>query len=145
MYSVKRVEVFAKRCLKEILRDRLSLIFLFLFPIILLVLFYSIFHSFISQFEIIYLAPSMISFSHVFLSLFVAIIIANDKESLFITRLYTTPLKSYEFILGYFLSVIPIGLIQTCIILIISVILNPNFFSWNILLCIPFSIVSIGF
>lgn len=86
----------------------------------------------------------MISFSHVFLSLFVAIIIANDRESSFITRLYTTPLKSYEFILGYSLSVIPIGLIQTSIILLISGLLDPNFLSWNLILCIPFSLVSIS-
>lgn len=55
--SAKRIFVFSKRCLKEILRDSTSLIFLFVLPIGMLVLFYFVFHSYTSQFDIKYLAP----------------------------------------------------------------------------------------
>ena len=48
------------------------------------------------------------------------------------TRLYTTPLKSHEFILGYSLSILPIGLIQTAIIILISGIVDPDFFTKNL-------------
>lgn len=53
---MNRALTFAKRNRKEILRDYLSLIFLFAFPILMLVLFYLIFHSRASQFERQYLA-----------------------------------------------------------------------------------------
>lgn len=145
MKSVRRILVFTGRNIKEIIRDPLSLIFLFALPVLMLVLFYSIFHELTPQFQIIYLAPSMISFSHAFLSLFVSLILSGDKESAFITRLYTTPIRSYEFIIGYMLSVIPLGIIQTVSILLFGGILEPSFFSINMLVCVPVSLVSILF
>lgn len=143
MSSIKRIFIFCNRNVKEILRDPTSLLFLFIIPIAMLILFYFLFHNLTPQFEMKYLAPGMISFSHAFLSLFVSMLIAGDRESAFITRLYTTPFKSQEFIVGYAISVIPIGIIQTIIILFFGVIIDVSFFSVGILLCIPLSIVSI--
>ncbi|HHU55940.1 MAG TPA: ABC transporter permease [Acholeplasmataceae bacterium] len=145
MKSVKRILVFTNRNIKEIIRDPLSLIFLFLLPAFMLILFYLLFHKLTSQFQIKYLAPGMISFSHAFLALFISLVISGDKESAFITRLYTTPLRSYEFIIGYVLSIIPIGIIQTLIMLFLGGILEPSFFSLNMLICIPISLISILF
>lgn len=141
--SMNRVFIFTKRNIKEILRDPVSLIFLFAMPIFMLILFNLVFSNLTYQFKIMYLAPGMISFSHVFLTLFVGSLICGDKESSFMSRLYSTPLKSKEFIFGYILSIIPIGLLQTLVILVLACILDTSFLSVNILLCIPFSIVSI--
>jgi len=143
MLSLKRIITFSKRNLKEILRDPLGLIFLFLTPISMLILFYLLFHSQTSQFKMSELAPGMISFSHVFLCLFTSLLIAQDRSSSFISRLYTTPLKPYEFILGYTFAIIPIGLIQTIIMIVIGSIFEPSFLSLSLLLTIPLSIVSI--
>lgn len=143
MNSLKRILLFTKRNYREILRDPTSLIFLFILPLVMLILFYAIFHTLTSQFSMPNLAPGMISFSHVFLSLFMSLHLAGDKESSFITRLYTTPFKSHEFIIGYALSVVPIGMMQTALILLVGGIMSPSFFSWNMLLCLPASIISI--
>lgn len=141
--SIKRILTFSKRNIKEIIREPISFIFLFILPISMLILFYFAFSSMTSQFEMKYLGPGMISFANVFLSLFSAQIIAEDKETSFASRLYTTPLKSSEFVLGYVASIIPIGLIQTFTVLVVACILDFSFFNFSILLCIPFSIVSI--
>lgn len=49
------------------------------------------------------------------MTLFSATIIAKDRESALLQRLYTTPLKSLDFILGYTLPIIPIALAQ-CVV-----------------------------
>lgn len=129
--TMNRALTFAKRNRKEILRDYLSLIFLFAFPILMLVLFYLIFHSRASQFERQYLAPSRIGFSHAFLSLLLARLISSDRDTAFINRLYTTPLKPAEFILGYALSVLPLGFVQSLSVSLIGGCFQASLFSVN--------------
>ena len=65
--------------------------------------------------------------------------IAKDKESMFLERLYTTPLKSYNFILGYMLPLIPLALIQSSITYLFSILLGLEI-SINILFALLLSI-----
>ena len=69
----------------------------------------------VSLFEIDRLTPGITVFGLSFMTLFSATLIAKDRESAFLQRLYTTPLTELDFILGYMLPVLPIVLGQTLI------------------------------
>ena len=108
-----RTFVFAKRCAKEISRDPLNLAFGLGFPIVLLLLLTAIQANVPADlFEIQTLAPGVAVFGRSFITLFSATLIAKDRESALLQRLYTTPLKAVDFILGYMLPIIPIAFAQ---------------------------------
>jgi ABC-2 type transport system permease protein len=50
-----------------------------------------------------------------FMTLFSATLVSKDRESAFLQRLYTTPMTGLDFVLGYMLPMLPIGLGQTVI------------------------------
>lgn len=107
---------FAKRCAREILRDPLTLFFGLGFPLVLLALLSAIQANIpVSLFEISNLTPGITVFGLSFLTLFSATLLARDRESAFLQRLYTTPLSASDFILGYILPILPIALGQ-CLI-----------------------------
>lgn len=111
-----RMLTFAKRCAKEILRDPLTLGFGLGFPLVLLFLMSAIQANVpVSIFEIDTLTPGMTVFGLSFMTLFSATLIARDRESALLQRLYTTPLTGLDFILGYMLPLLPIALGQTVI------------------------------
>ena len=108
-----RMLTFAKRCTKEILRDPLNLAFGLGFPVVLLLLL-SVIQSNVpvSLFEIESLTPGITVFGLSFMTLFSATLLARDRESSFLQRLYTTPLRASDFVLGYVLPMIPISVAQ---------------------------------
>ena len=107
---------FAKRCAKEILRDPINLGFGLGFPLILLYLLSAIQANIpVSLFEIDTLTPGITVFGLSFMTLFSATLIAKDRESAFLQRLYTTPLTGLDFIMGYMLPLLPIAIGQTVI------------------------------
>ena len=107
---------FAKRCAKEILRDPLTLGFGLGFPLVLLFLLSAMQANIpVSLFEINALTPGITVFGLSFMTLFSATLVAKDRESAFLQRLYTTPLTGVDFILGYMLPILPIALGQTVI------------------------------
>ena len=109
-----RMMTFAKRCTKEILRDPINLSFGLGFPLVLLVLLSTIQANIpVSLFEINTLTPGITVFGLSFITLFSATLIAKDRESAFLQRLYTTPLRAHEFILGYILPMLPFALVQS--------------------------------
>lgn len=111
-----RMTVFAKRCAREILRDPVNLAFGLGFPLVLLVLLSTLQRSLpVELFEINTLTPGITVFGLSFLTLFSATLIARDRESAFLQRLYTTPLTGTDFILGYLLPLLPIAVGQTAI------------------------------
>lgn len=116
---------FSKRCAKEILRDPLNLMFGLGFPVVLLLLLSAIQSNIpVSLFEIENLAPGIAVFGLSFLTLFSSTLIAKDKESSFLQRLYTTPLKSMDFILGYMLPLLPIAMAQSAVCYLIAIVLG---------------------
>lgn len=111
-----RMVTFAKRCAKEILRDPINLAFGLGFPLVLLVLLSAIQANIpVNLFEINTLTPGITVFGLSFMTLFSATLIAKDRESAFLQRLYTTPLTGIDFILGYMLPILPIAIGQTVI------------------------------
>jgi len=66
-------------------------------------------------FEIDTLTPGITVFGLSFMTLFSATLIAKDRESALLQRLYTTPLTAMDFILGYMLPLLPIALGQVVI------------------------------
>ena len=141
---MNKVVNFYKRNLKEILRDPIIYIFCIGFPIAMFFLFYIINKFSNGQtptFEVLSLLPGIIVFSYSFVMLTLAIIVSKDKQTFFLKSLYSSPMKSYHFIFGYFLVGLFIGLLQTlvCVItgFIISLIANVGFvYIGNILLLI---------
>ena len=111
-----RMLTFAKRCTKEILRDPINLGFGLGFPLVLLVLLSAMQANIpVSLFEINTLTPGVTVFGLSFMTLFSATLIAKDRESALLQRLYTTPLTGIDFILGYMLPILPIAIGQTVI------------------------------
>lgn len=116
---------FAQRCTKEILRDPLNLIFGLGFPAVLLLLLSAIQANIpVSLFEINHLAPGIAVFGLSFTTLFSASLIAKDRESAFLQRLYTLPLRPSDFILGYMLPMLPITLAQGAVCYLIAIALG---------------------
>lgn len=111
-----RMLTFANRNIKEILRDPLTLFFGLGFPLVLLLLLSVIQANIpVALFEIQHLTPGITVFGLSFMTLFSATIIAKDRGSSLLQRLYTTPMTAVDFILGYTLPMIPISLAQ-CVI-----------------------------
>ncbi len=111
-----RMMTFAKRCTKEILRDPINLGFGLGFPLVLLLLLSTLQANIpVSLFEIDTLTPGITVFGLSFMTLFSATLVAKDRESALLQRLYTTPLTGFDFIIGYMLPLLPIALGQTVI------------------------------
>lgn len=104
---------FARRSALEILRDPVNLFFGLGFPLILLLLLSAIARGApVELFQIESLAPGVAVFSLSFLTLFAATVIARDRESALLLRLYATPMRAVDFIFGYTLPLLPIALLQ---------------------------------
>ena len=111
-----RMLTFAKRCAKEILRDPLNLAFGLGFPLVLLALLSCLQANIpVSLFAIDSLTPGITVFGMSFMTLFSATLVAKDRESALLQRLYTTPLTGFDFILGYMLPILPIAIGQALI------------------------------
>ena len=135
-----RMLTFANRNVKEILRDPLNLLFGLGFPLVLILLLSAIQANIpVNLFEIQSLAPGITVFGLSFMTLFSATLISKDRGSSLLQRLYTTPLTPTDFILGYALPIIPIGVAQSVICYIAALCLGLKF-SLNILLAIVFII-----
>lgn len=113
---------FAKRNAKEILRDPINLCFGLGFPLVLLLLLSTIQANVpVVLFEIGTLTPGITVFGLSFITLFSATLVAKDRESAFLQRLFTTPLTAFDFIMGYMLPLLPISLAQAVICYLVAI------------------------
>ena len=104
---------FASRNMKEILRDKINLAFGIGFPVVLLLLLSLIQSNIpVELFAIRYLAPGIAVFGLSFISLFSAMLIAKDRTSSFMLRMFTSPMKAAEFIAGYTMPLVPLAVAQ---------------------------------
>ena len=111
-----RMMTFAQRCAKEILRDPINLCFGLGFPLVLLLLLSAMQANIpVNLFEIDTLTPGITVFGLSFMTLFSATLIAKDRESALLQRLYTTPLTGFDFIMGYMLPLLPIAVGQAAV------------------------------
>lgn len=123
-----KMAAFANRNAKEILRDPLNLGFALGFPLVLIVLLTTLQTGIpVKLFEIDTLVPGISVFGLSFMTLFSATLIAKDRESAFLQRMYTSPLTGVDFILGYMLPILPIALGQSVICYLFSAPLGLTF------------------
>lgn len=145
-----RMMTFAKRTLREILRDPLTLFFGLGFPGVLILLLSAIQANIPeSVFEIGSLAPGMTVFGLSFMTLFSAALIAKDRESAFLLRLYATPMRACDFILGYTLPILPIAAAQSVFCFAVGIALGLDVtinMLYSVLFIIPISLffISLG-
>lgn len=120
-----RMLTFAGRNTKELLRDPLTLCFGLGFPLVLLLMLSAIQANIpVPLFEIAHLTPGITVFGLSFMTLFSATLIAKDRGTSFLQRLYTTPLTPLDFILGYTLPLIPMAVLQSAICYIAALVLG---------------------
>ena len=140
--------VFAGRNGKEVLRDRLNLAFGLGFPIILLVLLSLIQSNVpVDIFAIEKLTPGIAAFGFSFIALFSGMIISKDRTSAFMLRMFTSPMKASNFIVGYTLPLIPMAIVQSIICFAFALVFKLEI-TVNILLAIivllPAALLYIG-
>ena len=140
--------VFARRCAKEVLRDPLNIGFGLGFPVVLLLLLTAIQANIpVPLFELPHLTPGITVFGLSFLTLFSATLLAKDRESAFLQRLYTTPLGPSDFILGYILPIVPIAMAQSAVCYGVAIVLGLPIrvhMLWAILAIIPMAVFHIS-
>lgn len=116
---MKKILLFAKRNLTEMLRDPLLYIFCIGFPIMMCAMFGIILHysgdaqTFVFQEKS--LIPGIIMFGYALLMLMSSLHVSKDRQSAFLKRLFSSPLKPYQFISGYLISFCTIGIAQTVV------------------------------
>ena len=119
---MKKSFLFVKRNLKEMLRDPILYCFCIGFPIMMVVMFQVIMACSGNQsvtFEVPNLIPGIMMFSYSVLMLMSSLLISKDRTSAFLKRLYTSPMKGKDYIIGYGIPFVIVGLGQTilCVIL----------------------------
>ena len=127
-----RFAAFTKRTAKEIILDPLSIFFGIGFPVVLILLLSAINTGIPkghgpSNFEIQNLAPSITVFGLSFITLFSALLVSKDRCSSLLQRLFTTPLKASDYIFGYLVPMIPIGIVQTVVCFAVALIMGLEF------------------
>lgn len=153
-----RIIAFAKRNIKELLRDPLSYVFCLGFPVVMLLLMTVINKSIPAQanmtvFRIDNLCAGITVFGLTFLMLFAALLTSKDRTSSFLTRLFASPMTAADFIAGYYLPLVVLALVQSVITFgasyVIAVIEDVEISIGSMLLAIvvliPAMIMFIGF
>ena len=153
-----RALVFGNRTFKEILRDPLSYIFCVGFPIVMLIVMSIVNDSIPAEsgmtvFQLKNLTPGIMVFGLGFVMLFTCIQVSKDRTTALMLRLYTSPMKTIDFLIGYTLPVILIAFFQSAVTYIcagvISLIVGESLKLSDMLLClvclIPTEILLIGF
>lgn len=139
---------FAKRNSREILRDPLTVVFSLGFPVVLLLLLTAIQANVpVALFEISHLTPGITVFGLSFMTLFSATLIARDRESALLQRLYTTPLTAADFIFGYALPIVPISVGQCVVCYALAIILGLPVtvtILYAVLMILPVSLFFVG-
>ncbi len=131
---MQKTWVLSKRNTKEILRDPLTLVFGLGFPLVLLYLLSAIQANIpVDLFRLPRLTPGITVFGLSFMTLFSGMLLARDRESALLVRLYTAPLSSLQFILSYLLPLLPLSILQAAVTYLaaLPIGLRPT---WGILL-----------
>ena len=75
-------------------------------------------------FELKSLIPGIMMFSYSLLMLMTSLLISKDKTQSFLKRLYTSPMKGHDYIIGYFIPYFLIGLSQSIVCIAFGYILS---------------------
>ena len=146
-----RFTIFTGRNFKEIVRDPMSILMCLGFPVLLIIalaLMKESIGGMADVFEVQNFAPSMTILGMAFLSTFVGTLMSTDRNSSFLTRLFASPMKGIDYILGYSIPIIPLAILQAVccfgVALFFGLELNINILI-AILTLIPVAILFISF
>lgn len=139
---------FAARNHKEIIRDPLNLAFGIGFPLVILFLLTAIQANVPTElFVIDKLIPGIAVFGLSFISLFSGMLIAKDRSTSFLMRLFTAPLSASDYIVGYIVPLVPMAIVQIMIsfttALFLGLPINANVLL-SIIVLLPISLLFIG-
>lgn len=116
---------FSQRNAREILRDPLTVGFGVGFPVVLILLLTLIQRNIpVPLFELDQLTPGVVVFGYSFLALFAALLVSKDRSTSFLLRLFSTPMKASDFILGYLLPMAPMAVAQCLLTYLVAAILG---------------------
>ncbi len=123
---MKRCIAFAGRNLRELLRDPLSYIFCLGFPLIMLVVMTLMNESIppeagMTIFRIDNLGAGIAVFGLTFVMLFTCLSVSKDRAGSFLVRLYASPMRPWDFIMGYLLPVFALAVVQIAVTLAAAV------------------------
>ena len=115
-----KVGAFALRTVKEIVRDPLSYIFALGFPVVMLIIMTIVNESIPPEagmdiFRIQKLAPGVVVFGYTFVMLFTTILVSKDRCSAFFDRLQAAPVTGGQYLAGYMVPIVVLGMLQ-CLI-----------------------------
>ena len=86
-------------------------------------------------FEAPSLIPGLIMFSFTFVMLSVALLTSKDRTTAFLVRLYTSPMRTIDFVLGYTVPCLIVGVGQEVVCIafgwVVSVIVGGTYFSFG--------------
>lgn len=126
---MSKTTAFSSRNFKELVRDPLSYIFCLGFPLVMLVVMTLVNESIPAEanmtiFRIDKLAGGIAVFGLTFVMLFVCLTVAKDRSGAFLMRLYSTPMKSGNFIAGYMIPTLLLSLLQIIVTFAASLVVS---------------------
>lgn len=134
------MNAFSGRNTKEILRDPLNLAFGLGFPVVLLLLLTAIQQNIpVDLFQLDRLTPGIAIFGLSFIALFSATLISKDRTTSFLMRLFASPMRASDYILGYTLPLLPMALLQVVLSYAVAGVLGMRL-TPNVLLAIAVSL-----
>ncbi len=143
------MKAFALRNLKELLRDRLNIAFGLGFPLVILGLLTLLQSNIpVDLFRLTELTPGVCVFGLSFTALFSGTLIARDRSHSFLPRLYCSPLRPSDYILGYTLPLLPLALGQILCCFAFALVLGLEFTPRILLVlavCLPAAVLYISF
>ena len=134
----------AKRNFKETYLDLLSLGLVIIFPPVLLLILQTI-GTVDPFFTATNLAPGIVLFGFALLSLSSGMLLAKDRESAFLSRLLTAPLRASDFISAYSLPYLPVATIQMILVFAVAALLGLELSGNAGLVFLILFIMSIGY
>lgn len=126
---MNRINAFAVRNIKELLRDPLSYIFCLGFPLLMLAVMSLVNDSIppeanMTLFRIDNLCAGIAVFGLSFIMLFTCLEVSKDRSGSFLVRMYATPMRSLDFIIGYMMPVAVLSAAQIVISFAVSFIIS---------------------
>lgn len=135
---MRMTNAFIKRNFLEMLRYPLSYVFGIGFPVVMIVLFNIIgkyADGMDGMFNAKTLIPGMMMFSFTFVMMLSSLLVASDRTSAFVIRLYTSPMKTVDFVLGYTVPFFVVGVAQeiACLLFggLLTLIFGGGFFTFG--------------
>jgi len=114
----------AKRNVKEVIRDPLSLGIAVALPLVLLLTLQALGGDDTPFLTPTLLTPGIVLFGFVMVMFSSAMILARDRETSLLARLLTTPLRSSDFVSGYSLPYLLVAIVQAVVLLSVGAMLG---------------------